>query len=205
MSEVLVKNRRRAAPRAAILRATVELIEEHGYNATSIEAIARRAGVGKQTIYRWWGGSRAELVLEAFLGASDERVEPRDTGSLRGDLLAILVPVLELNVDRERGTALANRTLMAEAQLDEDVHQKVLALHRSWWGPLFAAVGRAREREEIAPDREDGLLVDLILGACWYRLLLGHAPLDAIQAPAIVDAALHGFLRAGDQEKGTPC
>lgn len=193
MSDVVIEKRRRAAPRAAILRATVELVEERGYSATTIEAIAQRAGVGKQTIYRWWGGSRADLVLEAFLGASDERVEPKDTGSLRADLLSILAPVLELNHDRDRGTALANRTLMAEAQLDEDVHAKVLALHRAWWGPLFAAVGRARDRGEIVADREDGLLIDLLLGACWYRLLLGHTPLDPEHATSIVDAILDGF------------
>ncbi len=58
--------RRSDASHAAILAATVELLEEGGYRALTIEGVARRAGVGKQTIYRWWDGSKAALVLEAF-------------------------------------------------------------------------------------------------------------------------------------------
>ncbi|MFN8620131.1 MAG: TetR/AcrR family transcriptional regulator [Chloroflexota bacterium] len=187
--------RRDAATHAAILRATVELLENRGYRALTIEGVARHAGVGKQTIYRWWGGSKAALVLEAFTQASDERVEPPDTGSVRGDLLAILVPVFALSADRASRTALANRTMMAEAQLDPAFHEQYVALHRHWWGPLDTAIRRGIARGELAAGTDPGQAIDLLLGFAWYRLLLGHAPLDADAASSLVDVVLAGITR----------
>lgn len=175
-----------------ILEATVELLEERGYRHLTIEGVARRAGVGKQTIYRWWGGSRAELVLEAFIHASDERVSPPDTGSLRGDLTAILEPVFDLQADLRGGTALANKTLMAEAQLDPEFHARYVQIHRHWWGPLRTALERGIERGELAADTDAGLLIDTLLGFAWYRLLLEHAPLDVSAGRSIVDLVLSG-------------
>jgi AcrR family transcriptional regulator len=184
--------RRSARSHRAILGATVELLEEVGYRNVTIEGVARRAGVGKQTIYRWWNGSKPSLVLEAFTQASDDRVEPPDTGSVRTDLLAILVPVFELQADLRSGTALANKSLMAEAQLDPEFHERYVGLHRHWWGPLRAAVVRGIERGELAGSTDPDLVVDVLLGTAWYRLLLEHAPLDAAAALSVVDLVLGG-------------
>ena len=101
----------------------------------TIEGVARRAGVGKQATYRWWDGSKAELVLEASTMVSDGRVDPPETGSARGDLLAVLEPVVALQRDLRSGTALADKTLMADAQLDAEFHPRYVALHRRRWGP----------------------------------------------------------------------
>lgn len=184
--------RRRSASQQAILDATVELLERDGYRALTIEAIARRAGVGKQTIYRWWGGSKPDLVLEAFGRAGDERVALPDTGSVREDLLGILAPVFDLQSGGGSGTARANRAMMAEAQLDADFAPRYLELHRHWWGPLLAAVARGIDRGELDPATDPQLIVDLLLGAAWYRLLLGHERLDGTVAAQVVDAVLQG-------------
>lgn len=175
-----------------MLDATVEMLEEVGYRNLTIEGVARRAGVGKQTIYRWWHGSKPALVLEAFTQVSDERVEPPDTGDVRRDLLAILEPVFHLQADLRTGTALANKTLMAEAQLDPDFHPNYVDLHRHWWGPMRAAVERGIERSELRNGTDAGLVVDALLGAAWYRLLLEHAPLDTRTAVCLVDMILDG-------------
>lgn len=188
--------RRSDASHAAILAATVELLEEGGYRALTIEGVARRAGVGKQTIYRWWDGSKAALVLEAFSDVGDRRVQPPDTGEVRADLLAILDPVFALQGDLRSGIALANRTLMAEAQLDEAFHARYVDLHRHWHGPLLAAIERGVARGELRPGTDAGLIVDLLLGAAWYRLLLGHRPLDTTSAEAVIDHVLDGCRRA---------
>jgi AcrR family transcriptional regulator len=185
--------RRNPESHAAILAATVELLEEVGYRNLTIEGVARRAGVGKQTIYRWWAGSKAALVLEAFIGISDERVPPPDTGSIRDDLLAILHPVFGLNKRFRTGTALANKTMMAEAQLDETFHAIYVGLHRSWWAPMRTAVKRAITRGELVSSTDPGIVVDLLLGAAWYRLLLEHAPLDHKTAGVLVDTILIGL------------
>jgi AcrR family transcriptional regulator len=185
--------RRRASSRAAILDATVTLLEEVGYRGLTIEGVAQRAGVGKQTIYRWWGGSKAALVLEAFGDVGDRRVEPLDSGDVRTDLLAILAPVFVLHVDGFRhGTALANKTLMAEAQLDASFHDRYAALHAHWRGPLRSAVERGVARGELQASTDAGVVVDLLLGGAWYRLLLEHAPLDPAAAALLVDTVLDG-------------
>ncbi len=193
--------RRRATSHAAILRATVEVLEEEGYRNLTIEGVAKRAGVGKQTIYRWWNGSKGALVLEAFTSVGDERVPPPDSGNVRDDLLAIMRPVFALNSTPRTGTALANRTLMAEAQLDPAFHDSYVALHRAWWGPIGDVLERGIARGELRADLDLQVLIDLLLGASWYRLLLEHAPLDQSAADRIVDAVLVGALERNSHDR----
>lgn len=188
--------RRRTASHAAILRATVEVLEEVGYRNLTIEGVAKRAGVGKQTIYRWWNGSKGALVLEAFTSVGDERVPPPDTGEVRDDLLLIMRPVFALNASPRTSTALANRTLMAEAQLDPALHTAYVELHRSWWGPMRDALERGIARGELRADLDVQTVIDLLLGASWYRLLLEHAPLDEASADGVVDTVLTGAFAA---------
>ena len=195
MTEPTTTPRRRMASTRAVLAATVELLEEVGYRSTTVEAIARRAGVGKQTIYRWWNGSKADLVLDAFIGIGPQRVPAPDTGNVGDDLRAILHPVFALNAIRGRGTALANRTLMAEAQLDPEFAATYARLHASWWGALRDAVERGVHRGELRDSTDPQVIVDLLLGAAWYRLLLGHAPLDNDAADQLVDTVLNGARR----------
>ena len=187
-------SRRSAQSHRRILDATVELLEEVGYRELTIEGVARRAGVGKQTIYRWWSGSKPDLVLEAFTDVGDVRIVPVSTGDVRRDVLAILEPVFDLQADLRAGTALANKTLMAEAQLDVDFHPRYVALHRHWWGPLRTAVERGIERGELVASTDPDLVVDALLGFSWYRLLLEHAPLDRRAAVAVVDLVLDGVV-----------
>lgn len=187
---------RRRDPRVhrAILAAAVELLETVGYKRLTIEAIAARAGVGKQTIYRWWP-SKAALIMEAFIAAGEERVPIFDTGSVRGDLEAILIPVFAQNAAFDRGTALANKSMMAEAQLDPAFRAVYRDLHRAWWGPLRLVIERGIARGELHPETDPQVIIDLLLGASWYRVLLEHAPLDAAFARRTIDLVLAGALR----------
>jgi AcrR family transcriptional regulator len=179
---------RSEASRRAILEAAVELLEEGGWAALTIEGLAARAGVGKQTIYRWYGGDLGAVVVEAYL-------EPPDTGSVREDLVGIVVPVARLGAGRDRGLALANRSLMAHAQVSAAFAEQYTALHAHWRRPMLEAVARGVERGELRPDTDADLVVDLLLGLQWYRLLVGHLPTDAAAAEASVDAALAAYLR----------
>jgi AcrR family transcriptional regulator len=185
---------RSEASRQAILVATVDLLEEGGWGALSVEAIAARAGVGKQTIYRWYDGDLGRVVVDAYIGASDDRLVPPDLGSVREDLVGIVVPVARLNDDRESGTALANRSLMAHAQVHPDFGATYRALHEHWRGPMLEAVRRGVRRGELRRGTDADLVVDLLLGLQWYRLLVGHLPTRPRDARASVDAALAGFL-----------
>ena len=76
--------------RTAILDAAAELLLTHGLPAVSMDAVAQRAGVSKATIYRWWP-TKETLALDAlYTEWAAARPAPRDTGSLRGDLLSLL-------------------------------------------------------------------------------------------------------------------
>jgi AcrR family transcriptional regulator len=177
--------RRNPATHQAILDATVRLLERDGYGSLTIEGVAAEAGVGKQTIYRWWRG-KAELVVEAYIAESDALVPAPDTGNVTDDLEAILVSVFAMVADYRSGVAMANKGLMAEAQLDPAFQATYLSLHRAWWEPHLTVLERAQARGEIRPDVDPGDLIDIMLGATWYRVLLEHAPLDETFARLIV-------------------
>src|SRR5260370_830118 len=83
------KPRRSAHSHAAVLRAAADLAGRLGYANASIEQIAAEAGVGKQTIYRWWP-NKAALFIEVYRGLVPADIVTDDTGSLAGDLEAVL-------------------------------------------------------------------------------------------------------------------
>lgn len=92
----------------AIVSATSALVAEVGYAATSIGAVAARAGVGKDTVYRRWSG-KAELVFEAVFTTTDDAPIP-DTGTLTGDLAVLLESLVdEYRTGRHCGAAGAAR------------------------------------------------------------------------------------------------
>jgi AcrR family transcriptional regulator len=186
---------RSEASRRAILGAAVELLEEHGWSGLTVEGLAARAGVGKQTIYRWYAGDLGRVVVEAYVGASDERLEPPDTGSVHADLVAIVVPVARMNRQRDRGLAMANRSLMAHAQTHPRFAEQYLELHRHWRGPMLEAVRRGVARGELREDTDADLVVDMLLGLQWYRLLVGHRATTVRDAETSVDCALARWRR----------
>jgi AcrR family transcriptional regulator len=175
--------RRNDESHRAILRAAMGLLEEIGYRAITIEKIAAKAGVGKQTIYRWWP-SRAAVVLEASVQAAADTAPYPDTGSLSTDLRAFLTASI---VPLEGPTGPVLRGLVAETQLDEEFRQQfVESFIRPRRAGLIEILRRGAERGELSADVNPELLADMIYGAKWNRLLFGHAPLDARMASQMV-------------------
>jgi AcrR family transcriptional regulator len=164
---------RSEATRRAIEAAALDELRERGYASLTIEGIAARAGAGKQTIYRWWR-SKADLVLDAMTDFADAAVPIPDEGSLPGDLLAFLVASF-----RQRGARPALVGLMAHAVLDPEFapafRERFLFARRA---ALRGILQRAVARGEIDEAVDLELLLDVVFGVLWYRLLLDHAPLD---------------------------
>jgi AcrR family transcriptional regulator len=163
--------------RQRILAAALAELEEKGYAALTTEGIAARAGVGKQTIYRWWK-SKADVVLDGLPDLAAHRIPVPDEGSLGADLERFLVDTFA-----ERGQRPVLVGLMAQALLDPafaaQFRDRFLFSRRA---VLRGILTRARDRGEI-PDGTDSdtgieLLIDVVYGVLWYRLLLDHAPLD---------------------------
>ena len=175
--------------RRAILAATMTLLERAGYQSLTIEAIAAEAGVGPRLIYRWWP-NKATLAVEAHFSGMERNAI--DTGNLQDDLEVLLAPLLCPPGGCDRGPALAQRTLMAEAQLDREFRRAYLRHQDASRKPFVAALERARRRGEIDPGSNAETLVDLLLGACWHRLLLEHAPLDAAFAREVMETVIAG-------------
>jgi AcrR family transcriptional regulator len=146
-----------------------------------MDAIAKRAGVSKETLYRWWR-SKADVLLEALAERGRATIPLPDTGSLAGDLRAFL----KLTVaSGDPSTQRLLRALAAEAAADECfaevVRDRFLATRRQDLGRLLA---RAVGRGEITRG-DAAIAVDLIYGSVWYRLIFAGGPLDNRWANAV--------------------
>jgi AcrR family transcriptional regulator len=190
---------RRGRPRSerarnAIIGAATELLLTRGLDAVSMDEIAEHAGVSKATIYRWWP-TKETLALDALYHewATDaHRAHPRDTGTLRGDLLALLRPW----VRRIRARPYVNIAvaLIAAANTDpefaEQYHSRFVGPRRE---PARAVFRRAIERGEVRPDVNIELALDLLYGPLYHRLLHTHAPLNDRFVSEVVEATVRAF------------
>lgn len=191
MSTLPLGRRRSERSHRAILEATQQLLVERGYPAVSIEGIAARAGVGKQTIYRWWP-SKAALVLEAYLAGEDAVSHPPEGHIAREDVRALLSWLIAVLAEPTGGAVVA--ALVAELPHDPDLaggfRRDVVPARRE---AMLAALERARERGEIRADADLELAVDELHGAVFYRLLLSGAPLDDAFVERLTDQVLAGL------------
>lgn len=200
MSEPVATAPTRGRPRSekarqAVLHAAAELLVEHGLGAVSMDAVAERAGVSKATIYRWWP-AKETLALEALNNEwAVGHEEAPDTGSLRGDLLALLHPWARLVTSRPYARVIA--ALVVKAHSDPafaaDYVDHLVAPRRARARAVFA---RGVERGEIAPEARIDVALDVIYGPLYHRLLHGHAPVDHTFVDDVVDLALRGILNA---------
>ena len=182
-------SRRNEQSRRAILDASISLIGELGYDNVSIEAIARRAGCGKQTIYRWWP-SKGAVVLEAATRSLDPVVVFPDTGDIVADLRGQLIGILELITTT--GFGAAYRGVIAAGQSDPDlldaVYEQIIAPNIKGFG---ARAALAQERGEIRADADVQTLRDVLYGVIEYRMF--HAmPLAPGYIDAVLEVALNG-------------
>lgn len=191
---------RSVACQLAVLRATAELLDEGGYAAVTMEAIARRAGVAKQTLYKWWP-SRARLVMEAYRERVGGAILIADTGRFADDLERLFLETtssLRRSTGGPRGLGAVLAGLVADAQGDpellEEFRTTYFAPRRARVASLFAS---ARARGEIPADTDLNLVLDLLYGPLWIRLLVGHAPLDRRFARGVVAHVLRAIGAAG--------
>ena len=200
-SDVTAEAPQRGRPRSerarqAILEAASELLLARGLSAVSMDAVAERAGVSKATIYRWWP-TKETLALDAlYTEWAAARPHPRDTGSLRGDLLSLLRPWARLAGSRPYGRVVA--ALLTEAQTDPvfaaEYRERFVEPRRQQARDIFR---RAIERGEIPPDTKVEVALDLLYGPLYHRLLHGHAPLNDRFVREVIDMVLDGVRRDG--------
>lgn len=179
---------RSEAVRIAILDATARQFAARGYDHLTIEGIAADAGVGKQTIYRWWD-SKSALVAECLLEGMllPERLTPPDTGDIRADLEAWVDQVLSL-LERPDGDGLL-RSLIAAASENAEVGKRLrdsLAGSESLSARLEASAGQTPHLIPGAPFDE---IIESLAGALVLRAL-SRAPRVPGDAARLVAASL---------------
>jgi AcrR family transcriptional regulator len=184
--------RRSESSHRAIIAATQELLVDVGYRKLTIEGVAARAGVGKQTIYRWWP-SRAALALEAYLAGSDALQPPPDSGSVREDVRRLLGWLVAVLAEPIGGRVVAGLVadLQHDPELAERYHRDVVPARRR---AMLDALERGRERGELRADADLELAVDALHGAVFYRLLLSGEPLDAAFTEQLAEQVLDGLI-----------
>jgi AcrR family transcriptional regulator len=168
--------KRSQVSRQAILKAAFEIVAEQGYAALTVERMAARSGVGKQTVYRWWP-AKADVLLEALSLKADLFIPVPDLGEFVADLRTFLEATFKLA--REPKVVAVLRSLMAEAQVDQGFGERFrnsfLQSRREAFGQILE---RAESRGELSARITPDLGVDLVFGILWYRLLADHRPLD---------------------------
>ncbi|MCR6485573.1 TetR/AcrR family transcriptional regulator [Amycolatopsis sp. OK19-0408] len=183
-------SRRDEAARLAVLHAADDLLVEHGFGALTIEAIARRAGVAKQTIYRWWP-SKVEILLDTLIEDTEKRLPVPDKPTaegIRGYLRAFARFVTRDPV----GQVLL--ALIAEAQHSpgtaERFHQRYLGPRRALERDLLA---RATDAGEISPRLGPDATLDALTGPIVYCALTGASVprglVDTLCAALLVPAS----------------
>jgi AcrR family transcriptional regulator len=174
----------------AILEATQEVLRERGYGGLSLDEIARRAKVGKRTIYRWWS-SKGALVAEAFSEDAARRHPTVDTGTVRGDLLSYLGTLFAEVANPGKKAAMSS--MMAEAQAGGDFAADFARFIDDRRALVRHLLERGVDRGELAPDTDLDLAVDVLFGLFWYRVLTGDRPLNPAVAQTLVDGLLHAI------------
>ncbi|BDZ48563.1 TetR family transcriptional regulator [Frondihabitans sucicola] len=195
MSEPSPTRPRSERARTAILAATRDLVAEVGYEQMSIEGIAARAHVGKQTIYRWWKSKSAilaECVLEGLILPSREL--PPDTGDLRDDLLVWFRGALHELGDPANASLL--RGLVSAAADDPDL---AAVLYERLTGPQEASMA-ARLREAEADGEIDSALtstavIEMLFGTIVYRIL-SRLDVGPDLADGLIDTLFDGLRGA---------
>lgn len=187
---VPVPARRREKARLAILDAALALSREGGYANLTVEGIAARAGVGKQTVYRWWP-SKGAVVLDALDGDVAAILPVPDTGDVLADMRRVITKVVRLLANAKWGPLIA--ALIGEAQHDPAVGsamvERFITPRRA---PMVERLERAKTHGHLPPSLDPTEVLEVIFGALYHRLLLRTGPLNAAYASFVVNLVLAG-------------
>ncbi|MBE2998169.1 TetR/AcrR family transcriptional regulator [Nocardiopsis sp. HNM0947] len=185
--------RRSARAERAILDAASELIVEVGFARMTMEGIASRARVGKQTIYRWWP-SKSAVVLDVFNHLTGEQTGEAlpDTGDLAADLRTVLrATVDEFNDPTMDRIA---RAFTAEIQRDTELSQRISGLLVEPGSEVYKQRLRsAIDAGEVRADADLELAVELLTGPFLKRWLMRTAPLTHAYTDDLVDMVMRSL------------
>lgn len=177
---------------AELLAITLELLQEHGYDRFSVEAVAIRAKASKATMYRRWS-TKADLVLAAFIEGTRASASPPNTGSLRGDLLEIGRWTCGQALEHMRTMRAVLNEMSHSPALQEAMQQKFIQ-HRNL--VMNSVLADAVARGEIEASAINQEIYDLLSGYLVFRALVSDRPPTEETVRVVVDEVLLPSLRA---------
>ena len=178
----------------AIAAAVVDELCAVGYGRLTIDAVARRASVGKAAVYRRFADKEA-LVVATLADVGVDAVEAPDVGSLRDDVTALLRLGWAQLGDPTVARVLPD--LLAETARDSSfgaaVHERIGIARR---GRAAVVLDRAVQRGELRADVDRGLALDLLAAPLYWRLAVTREPFDEADLQRLVDVVLAGLRAA---------
>ena len=194
----MTTRRRGAELDDAIRAATLELLAEGGPAAVTMEAVAGAARTSKAVLYRRWPDSRA-LLRDTLVGVAKSAIPHEDTGSYRGDMLAVLRGWALLFTGPQaailRGVVAAS---LQDEELAQTLRTDVIGYRKE---EMAAMLARGVERGDVRPDVPVHLARELGQSVLWHRLLVSGDPIDDDLVIEIVDDVLVPFVSPA-QETG---
>lgn len=175
--------------RTAILRAARALLAEGGPGQVTMEAVAARAGVGKPTVYRWWPDRHA-VTMAALMDADAGAARAAPTPSLAGLRSQLLQIATRFATPTGRHITAMLAAADQESELARAFRGHFVIARRAEGKALLA---EAIERGEVRADLDIEVALDQLYGAVFFRLLMGHAPLDAAFVDQVLAQALDGM------------
>jgi AcrR family transcriptional regulator len=167
-------HRRNEDARLAVLHAADDLLVERGFGGVTVEGIAQRAGVAKQTIYRWWP-SKVDILLDTLVEDAERRLKIPAEGPVPEAARAYFRALARFLVKEDAGKVLL--ALLGEAQHDAET---AALFHQRYLDPRRRAERELLKRGIAAGELRKGLDVDAALdalaGPIFYRALTGAAP-----------------------------
>ncbi len=164
---------RGAGARQRVLQAALEVLDDDGLAGFTMEAVARRAGASKATLYRHWPTAGA-LMIDA-MDATFQPFPTPDTGQVDTDVAQLLTALVTLFEHTPFPRLLA--AFIDAAERDPALAALHADLTRRRREPLLAVLARARERGQLAPDLDPEVVTDLLTGPFFYRRFIAHQPI----------------------------
>ncbi|MBV8815001.1 MAG: TetR/AcrR family transcriptional regulator [Verrucomicrobia bacterium] len=193
-------NRRNPVLHQAIIAAATEVLAREGPTRFTIEAVAKLAGCGKPTIYRWWP-SRSALLLEVYDQVVQRELSPPEGKDLAKDIAAMLRQIWGLW--RKESAGALYRLILSEMMLEEEgaryLRDVFIPRRQAFTAMAFQA---ARDRGEIPPEADVKLLLDFLYGYSLFRLITREIPDD--HTPDRIAGTIAMFARSGISNLARP-
>ena len=176
--------------RQSILESTLELLQETGFEALSVEGIAAHAGVGKATVYRWWP-NKAAVVIDAFLTWVEPELKFPKAPTVREQIMLQMRRLTKL-MRGQFGTVLG--AMIGAGQSQPEILE---AIRTKWLEPrrkeARVLVQQAQSRGELRSDIAADTILDILYAPLYFRLMIGHATVDLTLVDAVFAIATDGL------------